>query len=519
MMEPTQQTQVGWQDYVALFVRRKRAFLIPFFTILAGSLVMGLLTPKVYRAQTTILVQEANIMNPLIEGLAISTTVGDRLGLLRSEILSWSSLTRLITELGLDKKVRSPLDLERLVQDLRKDIQVTMRGSNLVMIAYEHQIPALTQKLVNSVSRIFLERNQAAQSSETGIAITFLEEEMAVYKKKLEESEEALREFRELYLTQMPVAVELNNQIVDLELQRAELLIENTDKHPAVIDVTRRIEDMKVRRDEEIKRFIAKSLAKGHNPQIYQGLLEVIGKAELQDVPGLDPARVREAQSAYEAWVKRLDQPTQETNPVLAPQQVQVAVETGQAQGEGSAAAKLVGSGPVSISLAPWQEQELARLTRDYEVTSNTYHHLQERLERAKITERLGTSDEGVKIKVLEPARLPLRPVRPKLALIGLFGLLLGAFVGAGAVFAAEYLDQSFQSAEDAQLALGVPVLGSISTIVTPEDIELRRRRREHLLSIEGQRELAKKWIVEPLARLRGLAAQQFDRLLVRWKV
>ena len=84
---------------------------------------------------------------------------------------------------------------------------------------------------------------------------------------------------------------------------------------------------------------------------------------------------------------------------------------------------------------------------------------IKQRLERAKITQQLGESDDGLRFRILEPARLPLRPVRPNFWRIGFFALILGVFVGFGAVFAAEYLDQSFQSAEDLQLALALPVV------------------------------------------------------------
>ena len=125
------------------------------------------------------------------------------------------------------------------------------------------------------------------------------------------------------------------------------------------------------------------------------------------------------------------------------------------------------------------------------------------------MTQRLGNENEGTKFKILEPARLPLRPVRPNLLKIFFFSLLLGIFAGAGAAFVAEYLDQSFQAAEEVQATLELPVLGSISTIVTESDIDARRKRRKGWITFKNQLRAVNTYVLQPIwARI--------DRVLVR---
>ena len=164
----------------------------------------------------------------------------------------------------------------------------------------------------------------------------------------------------------------------------------------------------------------------------------------------------------------------------------------------------------MSITLGPRQEQELTRLRRDYQVNRSTFNEMQQRLERARITQRLGESDEGTKFKIIEPARLPLRPVSPNLWLIFSGALGAGIFVGICAAFGAEYLYQSFQSAEDVQAALALPVIGSISTIVTQGDIEARHRRYRSWVSFKDQAKRLR-------ARVLGPVWSFVDALLLRW--
>ncbi len=499
-------TQVSWQDYLAIVVRRRWFFTIPCVAIIAISMLVALFLPKIYRAETIMLVQDQNVVNPLIQGLAVSTPVTERLRILREELLGWTSLSRLVTQLTLDRQTKNPVVFEKLIKRLQRDINVRMHGQDLIVISYEDRDPKLSQTLVNTITNIYMERNTESQKAESTTAISFIEKEMTVYKEKLEDSERALREFKELYVMQMPVATQLNKEIIDLEVSLAQLLVENTEAHPTVIHIRRRIEDLTRKRNEDIKQVIAAAMAKGHDPVFYQDLAKALD--EPAQVPVKDPT-IRAAREAYQAWVNRLDSPM---NPAGTAGGSTTTVQVKNQDGQSRGALEIVGASgtAAALSLGPREDQELSRLNRDYGVQSETYRQMQQRLERAKITQRLGESDEGTKFKILEPARLPLRPVWPNMWKVFFFSLLLGIFVGAGAAFVAEYLDQSFQSAEEMETALGLPVIGSISTIVTELDIAAKRQRRKHWVSLEKNVNRLKTYVVQPVWN-------RVDRLLVRW--
>src|SRR3989338_8799302 len=505
----TGETPINWQDYLAVVIRRQWFVIFPCAVIVAATMITGFLMPRIYRSETVLLVQDPKIMNPLIKGMAVARLVEARMRIVQEELLGWSSLSQLIKELGLDRQAKSPAAFESVIRRLQRDIVVTSKVGGLIRMTYDNPDPALAQRTLNPVTDIYVRRNMEASYAEADTAIQFIESEMVVYKQKLEASEQALREFRELYVVDMPVATQLNRQVIALQVQLAQLLVENTEEHPTVVQVRRQIDELKLQRNAEIKRVIAAAVAKSDNPQIYAGLLEAL------EVPASSGAaaipQIAEAQKAYQTWVEQMDSPQliAEQAPTAHPQGAPAATagNAGQtAQGPGDAIDEL---GAISITLAPRQEQELARLRRDYETYRNTYHELARRLERAKITQRLGESDQGTKFKIIEPARLPLRPVSPKLWIMFWSALGAGLFVGISAAFGAEYLDQSFQSAEDVQTALAVPVLGSISTIVTTGDVEARNRRIKGWLSVKAQAKRLHTAVWHPIqARL--------DRLLLR---
>jgi len=111
-------------------------------------------------------------------------------------------------------------------------------------------------------------------------------------------------------------------------------------------------------------------------------------------------------------------------------------------------------------------------MARDVNVNETIYNTLLQRLETAKITQRLQSSQEGTKYTVIDPARVPLVPIQPNVPLIILASLFLGLALGVGLVFMYEFLDTSFLNVQSASQYLGVPLLGAISKINTVECIQ-----------------------------------------------
>lgn len=69
---------------------------------------------------------------------------------------------------------------------------------------------------------------------------------------------------------------------------------------------------------------------------------------------------------------------------------------------------------------------------------------------------------------VWERAAVPQSPISPNPGRSGLIGLVLGGLLGVGLAFLLEYLDDSWQSAEEAERVSGVPTLGVIPELESP---------------------------------------------------
>ena len=389
------------REYYYMAIRHKSWLGIIVGVSVGLATIIAFVSPKIYRSEAVLMVEGQKILSPLIDGLAISPSVNARMRTLREQLLSWQRLTLLVEKLHMDKKVNSPLEYERLIKNLRNNINVKFRDSDIITVSYEGVDPKKSQDVVQTLADIIINGSLMSADLEANSAIRFIKQQLESYRKKLEDSEVKLRDFREVYSSTLPVAVRMNEQLVQLRMDLNNLLVENTEDHPRVIQTKKLIEQISSQRDV----FAKKAQAEGAN---------------------------------------------------IKPEEY----------------AKLITS-------VPLQEQQMSKLQRDYAVNESIYQKLLQRLETAKISQTLEESDNGAKFKILEPARLPLEPVKPNKPLYILGGLVIGLVLGGILIYVIELSNTSIRSHEEARSLLELPIFASIATIRTEELLMGERLKAE----------------------------------------
>ena len=66
--------------------------------------------------------------------------------------------------------------------------------------------------------------------------------------------------------------------IVQLEVGLAQLLVENTESHPTIIQMRRHIGELKQKRNDELKRVIVQAMAKGSDPKIFEDFAKALAQ-------------------------------------------------------------------------------------------------------------------------------------------------------------------------------------------------------------------------------------------------
>ena len=135
---------------------------------------------------------------------------------------------------------------------------------------------------------------------------------------------------------------------------------------------------------------------------------------------------------------------------------------------------------------APKVEQEYLALARDYQNAHTKHQEIMNKILEARIAEGMEESQKAEKFTIIDPAIYPEEPVSPQRGLIFLAGLILSMGVGLGMVALTENLDHSVKNADELAWLTGLPVLGSITRIVTPEDLVRKKQRRRVIWSLMG---------------------------------
>jgi capsular polysaccharide biosynthesis protein len=95
-----------------------------------------------------------------------------------------------------------------------------------------------------------------------------------------------------------------------------------------------------------------------------------------------------------------------------------------------------------------------------------------------KVASGLEKEQMGERFTLIDPPRMPEKPVSPNILAIVLIGFILGIGSGVGTASLKEYTDQSVRSAEALTQTTGLTVLASIPEILTSHDIVRIKRKR-----------------------------------------
>ena len=82
---------------------------------------------------------------------------------------------------------------------------------------------------------------------------------------------------------------------------------------------------------------------------------------------------------------------------------------------------------------------------------------------------------KGEQFRIIDPARLPMKPIKPKMDRLFMLTVIAGLGFGFGLVFILEYLDTSIRLKEDLEEELGIPLLATIPKVYHSKDIMLKR--------------------------------------------
>lgn len=489
----TQEIQGSLRDYLQIIFHRKWYFLMPFVIVFFTATIGSFFLPKYYKSSVLIEVVEEKPVNPLasrelqyMSPTGQPPTLVEQLKTLTEKILSYPHLITLVKTLKLDKGIADQVAYEKLLFGIRNRTDVRMRSPDVFLISYEDKDPVLARDVVRMLIGIFKAENVEKKTREAETAIQFAEKQAEIYKEKLRKSEEGLFNFRAKYPMQLPgkeldynVSMLTNYQTsltsVELNLKEAQnkadlvrkqltgrepvvISADMIDLNPAVTRLNSKLQDLQSKLDTV-------TVAKPNDPMIPDMQVEI---EDTREQLRRETEKMVDSETAQTAplFYKRLEQKLRDARK-----------DVDDLQARKKNLGKLVKEYEDKIETLPEQERQLAYLTRDTEVSENIYKMLVLKVEENRLTSE-EIKQKGTKYNTLDEARLPLKPSRPQILIIGIVAFVLGSLSGFGCVFLAEFADHSFRGVEDARKFLDLPILGAVTTIVDKNELMAKRGRQ-----------------------------------------
>jgi polysaccharide chain length determinant protein (PEP-CTERM system associated) len=457
--------------------------------------------PKRYTSQTLVLVEQPSVSSKYVDPV-VSDDLNHRLATMQEQILSRSRLQPIVEKLNLYPEDRSRLHIDELVQRLREAVAIkpveSMQGTGAhqlpgFYITATFDTPQLAQQVCTEITSMFLAQNARQAEQQATRTTSFLGEQLAEAKTKLDQEDAKLAEFKRQHPGSLPEDNQTNlgvlmstnsqqeantqalsraqqekafnesilqqeeanwktrttggpnpdsadQQLALLQDQLTNLLSRYTPDHPDVIKTESQIAELKKRMAEPTKPAPANAPAQfTHEPPQIQLLRAKLKQDDL-------------------------------TIANLMREQAQIRSQTAQLQGR--------------MQATPMVEQQYKEITRDHQTASDIYNELLKKSQNSSMAGALVHQQDSEQFRVYDPPNFPQSPSFPKKPYFLGGGAVGGLALGFGILFLLAMMDKTIHSEHDAELFLQLPVLTVVPTLaVAGLNANAVADRKEHIFS------------------------------------
>ena len=497
------------QSYFKIGLRRKWYIIIPLALSVVISFSAYKYLPKTYRASTLILVQAQRVPESYVRP-TLTESVAERLNNISHEILSRTRLERVIKEFNLYPGMLNKLHMEDIVDMMKKKIEVRVQRQNAFSISFEGAEPGTVMQVTNKLASMFIEENLKSREARVEGTSEFIGRELQAMESNLKKRENAVRQFKEKNMGQLPGQLEANLRTLDRLQQQFKTTSDNLSAaEQRIVLLQSQIEQLMDRQSErgssETTLPARRSLTQGENIQLERGPEESLAaqlsalKRDLANVEskytGTHPdvvdlkrkiaaleLRVKKREEERDRRLRELkkrqgemiaDSNSQAPSPLLDPamerlltqykaQFIDTQSEAKRLREEMENLKEQIALYQRRIEETPKREQEMVQINRDYDILRLYYQSLVDKKFQSQMAENLERKQQGEQFKILDPARLPEKPFKPNRNNLLIMGGLIGLAIGLGLAWFRESMDRSFYEVSDLENYLGLPVLATI---------------------------------------------------------
>ncbi len=483
-----QKESITFKDFVTIVKRRRWALIVPALAVFLLSVVVILFWEPVYRSTSTILIEEQEIPREYVMA-TVTSYAEQRLQSINQRIMSSARLLEIINRFNLYADKRNRFTTEEIVENMReKDIKFSTITADIVdprsgsvkpatiafSLSYEGKNPLVVQQVANVLASLYLEENIRVVQQQTTSTTKFLEEEMKEVQAKLVELEKKIAVYKEKNPRSLPELLQYNLQTLDW-----------TDRnYEQFNDQLRTLKE----KESYLQSQLASMLPQAELLKELRAKLISLKSKYSDEYPDVKKtkAEIAELEKKSDSEDGQTNVPKKQDNPAYVALEAQLASvrsEISSVKRQLEDAKKKRADYSRRLEASPRVEEGYKNLLVERNNTQLKYDDLMKKFMEAKVAHGLEKGQMGERFTLIDPARLPEKPVKPNRPIILLIGLVLGIGAGVGTASLQETTDKSARSPEDLAKNFPFPVLAEIPEIITLQD---ERRRKKRLKIIAG---------------------------------
>lgn len=434
---------------------------------LAATILLGVVyiikTPKTYAATTVVQVEQSQSKFVKIEDITSQDLKqAEVLKTIEANLSGSSVLLGIIQDLkltseqlGMKPRPDEPYTENELIEGLSRLVKVKLvRGTRLINITAENQSPVLAQQMADEAVKQYIRVNTAQRVGLSGEANKFLFEEAERLKRQVSAAEDEAQRFKDEH---PGVALQDSQNFIDQKLLalNAKLNDARQNRFKLESDYT------------QVRALMKGSLDEGKVSQLLTVTSVNTDQAVLQ---------LQKSIADEEANIQNLAQRYKPRHPKFIQEQAQLNELKNALSRAVGKAAEAVGTSLETAKQteekfnATLKELEQAKLDNDklaipfnalmgeVEANRQLYNGVRMRLKETEVTRDIEQND----IRVVTPALLPIKPVKPRAPLVLAGSLVGGLLLGVCLSFAMSATDSSFRTVDEAEAALSLPALATV---------------------------------------------------------
>jgi uncharacterized protein involved in exopolysaccharide biosynthesis len=375
-------------------------------------------------------------------------------------------------------KIGKPINIDPEAKDprftrFRKGVFATAASNDVFQIGLTWDNPVECERLVEALRACFLDTLAGNQQAGTVATKSFLDSQIVIYKKRLEEAENALSEYKRLNHGNLPDSTQASlEQLANLRMERDYLVITSQDNALKRETIQQRI--------AQIKPVNVLEQTVTTDPLVLQ-MRELEAKRNsllAQDwLPTSDPVQelgrqieqlkklIMEQAKADPLDSKNVIETKLQDNPEyldLTQQLTQVAIDERAQKARIDQLSAKIHEYDERVKLLPAAERKLVEKTRDSDVIRKQYNDLWERREQAQLKANVERVTAMSRYQIFNNPYAEQTLGKTKKAFMVIASTVLGMIVGCLMLLLKEWADPSLRYETDVVRLLGVPVLASL---------------------------------------------------------